>query len=94
VEIGETVDQAVLRELREETGLRGNVGSLIGVWSQPDRDPRKHTVSVVFRIRGRGGTPRGGDDAADAQWVPLRPFPRLAFDHGDILREALRRNPR
>jgi len=90
VEIGETVEEAVLRELREETGLEGRVGPVIGVWSDPKRDPRKHTVSVVFRIRGPGGIPRGGDDAATAEWVPVRPLPPLAFDHEKILRTALR----
>ncbi len=83
----------MLRELREETGLRGHLGPLVGVWSDPKRDPRKHTVSVVFRIVGTGGVPRGGDDAAEAAWVPLDPFPRLAFDHGEILQAALRGAP-
>jgi len=84
------VEEAVLRELREETGLKGRVGPLVGVWSDPKRDPRKHTVSVVFRILGPGGIPRGGDDAATAEWVPVNPLPHLAFDHGEILRAALR----
>jgi|SRR5580658_7038346 8-oxo-dGTP diphosphatase len=90
VEVGETVETAVLRELKEETGLTGRRGALIGVYSDPHRDPRKHTVSVVFWIHGPGGVPRGGDDAASAEWVPLDPFPALAFDHGHILKDALR----
>jgi 8-oxo-dGTP diphosphatase len=89
VEIGETVERAVQRELKEETGLRARPVGLVGVYSDPHRDPRKHTVSVVFRMRGPAGRPRGGDDAASAAWVPLRPFPELAFDHGRILRDAL-----
>ncbi|MCI4365729.1 MAG: NUDIX hydrolase, partial [Thermoplasmata archaeon] len=66
VEIGETVEAAVLRELKEETGLVGKLGRLVGVYSDPGRDPRKHTVSVVYTILGAGGLPHGGDDAASA----------------------------
>ncbi|MCI4366017.1 MAG: hypothetical protein L3K10_08205, partial [Thermoplasmata archaeon] len=70
-------------------------GRLVGVYSDPGRDPRKHTVSVVYTILGAGGLPHGGDDAASAEWVPLRPWPRLAFDHGEILRDGVEsdRNP-
>ncbi len=57
----------------------GELGSLVGVYSDPDRDPRKHTVSVVFRIHGPGGVPRGGDDAAvgGVGAAPPVPYPRV-----------------
>jgi 8-oxo-dGTP diphosphatase len=91
VEAQETVEQAVLRELREETGLRGRIAALLGVYSGPDRDPRGPTASVVFLIGGGRAEPRGGDDAAEAAWLPLGRAQRLAFDHGRIVRDALRR---
>ena len=90
VELRETVEQAVVRELREETGLRARPERLVGVYSGPDRDPRKPTTSVVFRMSGRGGTPHGGDDAREARWVPVSEVGSLAFDHNRILRDALR----
>lgn len=89
VEQRETVEAAVTREVREETGLEARPGKLVGVYSGPDRDPRKPTTSVVFHMRGRGGLPRGGDDASAARWVPLGEVGCLAFDHNRILRDAL-----
>jgi 8-oxo-dGTP diphosphatase len=89
VELTETVEEAVSRELREETGLRARPARLVGVYSGPDRDPRGPTTSVVFRMRGVGGEPRGGDDAREARWVPLADAKGLAFDHDRIVRDAL-----
>ncbi|MGI0155970.1 MAG: NUDIX domain-containing protein [Thermoplasmata archaeon] len=89
VELRETVETAVVRELAEETGLTGRPAGLVGVYSGPDRDPRKPTASVVFHIRGRGGRPRGGDDASEARWTPLSEVGKLGFDHNQILRDAL-----
>jgi 8-oxo-dGTP diphosphatase len=89
VNLRETVEQAVAREVWEETGLRGRPEKLVGVYSGPDRDPRKPTTSVVFHIVGRGGEPRGGDDAAEARWIPLREVGRLAFDHNQVVKDAL-----
>ncbi len=90
VEQRETVEEAVVRELREETGLMGHPKALVGVYSGPERDPRKPATSVAFLIGGRPGALRPGDDAAGAAWVPLESAHPLAFDHGRMLRDARR----
>lgn len=90
VDIGETVEQAAVREAREETGLHVTLLELLGVYSDPARDPRGHTVSVVY-IGQAYGVPRGGDDAREARgWDPEAP-PPLAFDHARILSDYLQR---
>jgi 8-oxo-dGTP diphosphatase len=89
VEYGETVEDAVAREVEEETGLVTSPERLIGVRSMPDRDPRGHFVSVVFLMKAVGGSLRPGDDAGGVEVVPLDPLPNLAFDHSDIVREYL-----
>jgi len=90
VEVGETLEAAAVREAREETGLEVDLVDLVGVYSDPRRDPRSHTTSTVYLGRA-DGDPRGGDDAADARafrWDEL-PAP-VAFDHAEILRDARR----
>ena len=96
VELTETVEETVTRELREETGLAAQPWKLVGVYSGPDRDPRKPTTTVAFLMRGKAGRPVGGDDAAEAAWVPLSKARPLAFDHSRILHDAVRlcRGPR
>lgn len=101
VDRGEKVEQAALRELREETGLRGELVELLGVYSDPARDPRRHTMSVVYVARAEG-QPRGADDAAEARVVggaELVALARgeagadglgLAFDHARIVADYLR----
>ena len=90
VEPEETVEAAVVRELREETGLRAAAGPLVGVYSGPDRDPRKPTATVAFLIRGRPRSPRAGDDASATVWLPIEAARPLAFDHEQIVRDARR----
>ena len=89
VELGEPAERAVLRELREETGMRAEVDRLVGFYSDPGRDPRGHVASAVYLLRGARGTPRGGDDAREAAWWPIDRRPSLAFDHERILDEAI-----
>lgn len=87
---GEALEQCVVREVREETGLKVKPIRLVGVYSSPKRDPRG-TVSVVFRCRVTGGRLAAGSDASSAQWVPLCRLPALAFDHTKIVRDSLKR---
>ena len=87
VEYGETVEAAAVREAEEETGLKVRLTDLFGVYSDPRRDPRRHTIAVVF-IATATGTPVGGDDAAEARVFTPAALPTpLAFDHGLILED-------
>jgi 8-oxo-dGTP diphosphatase len=90
VDVGETVEQAAVREGREETSLDLKLEALLGVYSDPARDPRGHTVSVVYVARGDGEA-RAQDDAQALDW--LDPEDRafsLVFDHQRILGDYLR----
>ena len=89
VEVGETVEHAAVREAREETSLDVELVALLGVYSDPRRDPRHHTASVVYVGRARG-TPQGADDAAQARGFAPGALPApLAFDHERILADYL-----
>ncbi|MFH1403265.1 MAG: NUDIX hydrolase [Candidatus Altiarchaeota archaeon] len=87
VDYGETVEHAVVREALEETGLEVKVIRLTGVYSDPARDPRGHTVSLVYECVITGGILSAGDDAGDAEYFSLEDLPDLAFDHRKIIED-------
>jgi 8-oxo-dGTP diphosphatase len=88
VEVGERVEEACRRELKEETGLDVGALRLIGVYSDPNRDPRGHTCSIAYLAHVDRAEPRAGDDAASAEWVADWRAEVLAFDHAQILTDA------
>ena len=89
VEYGEKVEDAVIREIEEETGLKTEIAKLHGVYSDPGRDPRGHVASVVFELNVIGGELKHGDDAADVRLFAFENLPELAFDHGKIIEDWL-----
>ncbi|MEO2154107.1 MAG: NUDIX hydrolase [Aquificota bacterium] len=90
VEVGETVEEAVVREIKEEINLDFEIEHLLGVFSKPDRDPRFHVVSVVFVGRAVG-EPKASSDAKVAKIYKLEeiPWDKLVFDHAEILRKFI-----
>ena len=88
----ETTEQCAIRELEEETGLQVLKVHQIGAYSKVDRDPRGRTVTVAYlAVVDEPMAVNGQDDAAKAEWWPLSNLPHLAFDHYDILQDAIRK---
>ena len=83
VDEGETVEQAAVREAKEETDLDVELEELLYVYSDPQRDPRQHTLSVVFTAQA-DGEPKAADDATDLGYFSLDALPALVFDHARI----------
>jgi len=85
VDYGETLEHAAIREAREETCLEVDTLRLLGVYSDPARDSRLHTISTIYVASGHG-IPMAADDAAEIAIFPLDNLPQhLCFDHGAIL---------
>lgn len=84
VDVGESLPHAAMREAREETGLEVELLEQFHGYSQPTRDPRRHTVSTVFIGTARG-EPKAADDAKNQRVFTEDTLPQLAFDHAQIL---------
>jgi 8-oxo-dGTP diphosphatase len=90
IDYGESAEAAAVREAQEETGLKVELVEQFHAYSDPDRDPRQHTISVVFIARA-AGEPHGSDDAAEARGFSPDELPeQMAFDHRQIISDYLR----
>lgn len=91
MDMDETTEHCAVRELKEETGLAVSDLHQIGTYSKIDRDPRGRTISVVYLVIIDSPVEvTGQDDATKAEWFPITNLPHLAFDHFDIMQDALR----
>ncbi|MEP6769565.1 MAG: NUDIX hydrolase [Acidobacteriota bacterium] len=92
----ERAEDCCAREALEETGLEVAVGKLLGVYSDADRDPRGHNVTILYDAAPLGGKARGGDDASEARWFSEKELEdvEFAFDHRRIVTEQLARRSR
>ena len=86
----ETTEQCAIRELEEETGIKVNEIHQVGAYSKVDRDPRGRTVTVAYlAVIDKPMPVVGLDDATKAEWWPLSALPQLAFDHDEIMKDAV-----
>ncbi|MHC1709205.1 MAG: NUDIX domain-containing protein [Methanomassiliicoccales archaeon] len=90
VEYGESTEDCVVREIREETGLDTEVVRLVGVYSEMGRDPRGHFITLLYLLREKGGSLRAGDDADSTDFFKFSDLPDLAFDHGKMIADGLK----
>ncbi len=91
VDIGETVESALIREMKEETDLDVKIEELLNIYSDPKRDPRFHTASAVYICNAKG-KPKALDDAKNIFVYKSKeiPFEKLVFDHSKIISDFLK----
>ncbi len=93
IEMDETLDEACIRELEEETGLQVQKMEQFRTYDAVDRDPRHRTISVVYSVELENEQPvKGSDDASNAAWFSINELPELAFDHTQILADFFQKN--
>ncbi|MDJ0956217.1 MAG: NUDIX hydrolase [Arenicellales bacterium] len=89
VDIGETVEHAAVREAKEETSLDVTLQDLLGLYSEPTRDPRCHVVSAIYVGTGRG-KPAAADDASRVDVFSIDRLPQpMAFDHAQVVKDYI-----
>ncbi len=82
IETGESIEEAAIREMYEETGLEVELLGILGIYSKPDRDPRFHTITITYLAKAKDlSKMQAGDDAKNAKFYPLDEIPKLCFDH-------------
>jgi len=90
MEMDETTEECAIRELEEETGIQITELTQIGAYSKVDRDPRGRTITVAYlAIVDKPLVVKAQDDAAKAEWLPINALPPLAFDHEEIIVDAI-----
>ncbi len=90
MEMDETTEECAIRELEEETGLRLDNMVQVGAYSKVDRDPRGRTITIAYlAVVDVPLSVIARDDAAKAEWFPINDLPTLAFDHDEIMADAL-----
>jgi len=91
VEYGEKTEDAVIREVSEETGVKTKIRTLAGVYSDPNRDPRGHIITIIYVLDIVEGNVKAGDDASDVKFFDVHQLPALATDHNKIINDAIKR---
>ena len=96
VDYNEAPERACIRELKEETNMDGSIVELLTVKGDPQRDPRKHIVTIAYLVKvSEDQEPKGGDDASDAKFYPLKDVVQqpknVGFDHIKIIEDAIKR---